>query len=167
MFQTNYGGGGWMHVRCRLHLKYNWGWTIEYHPYQKVTNFIFRNFQLTPVLLATLWGQANLNRNEQISGRFLGQRLAIAGGSPHSHVDLDSLLMAYSLSVAFSPRTNYTDWATATCRRNLVSTFADRGVSHGQRGRSPTAVNLSFLDRTINGIPLLIYVQSKQIFVIS
>jgi hypothetical protein len=34
-------------------------------------------------------------------------------------------------SVALSPRTNYTDWATATCRRNLVSTFVDRGVSRG------------------------------------
>jgi hypothetical protein len=30
-------------------------------------------------------------------------------------------------SVALSPRANYTDWATATCRRNLVSTFVDRG----------------------------------------
>jgi hypothetical protein len=26
-------------------------------------------------------------------------------------------------SVALSPRANYNDWATATCRRNLVSTF--------------------------------------------
>jgi hypothetical protein len=36
-------------------------------------------------------------------------------------------------SVAFSPQGNYTDWLTATCRRNLVSTFVDRGVSRGQR----------------------------------
>jgi hypothetical protein len=43
--------------------------------------------------------------------------------------------------MVFSPQANYTDWATATCRRNLVSTFADRGVSRGQRGGSPTAVN--------------------------
>jgi hypothetical protein len=50
-------------------------------------------------------------------------------------------------SVALSPRANYTDWATATCWRNLVPTFADRGVSRGQRGRPPTVVNLSFLDR--------------------
>jgi hypothetical protein len=50
-------------------------------------------------------------------------------------------------SVALSPRANYTDWATATCRRNLVPTFVDRGVSPGQRGGSPTVVNLSFLDR--------------------
>jgi hypothetical protein len=32
-------------------------------------------------------------------------------------------------SVALSPPANYTNWATATCRRNLVSTFVDRGVS--------------------------------------
>jgi hypothetical protein len=51
-------------------------------------------------------------------------------------------------SVALSPRANYTDWATATCRRNLVSTFVDRGVSRGQRGGSPAVVNLSFLDRS-------------------
>jgi hypothetical protein len=48
-----------------------------------------------------------------------------------------------------SPQANYTDWATATCRRNLVSTFADRGVSRGQRGGSPTVVNLSFLDEAV------------------
>jgi hypothetical protein len=53
-------------------------------------------------------------------------------------------------SVALSPRANYTDWSTATCWRNLVSTFADRGVSRGQRGGSPTVVNLSFLDRDNN-----------------
>jgi hypothetical protein len=50
-------------------------------------------------------------------------------------------------SVALSPQAKYTDWATATCRRNLVPTFVDRGVSRGQRGGSRTAVNLSFLDR--------------------
>jgi hypothetical protein len=42
--------------------------------------------------------------------------------------------------VALSPQTNYTD--------NLVSSFVDRGVSRGQRGGSPTVVNLSFLDRS-------------------
>jgi hypothetical protein len=52
--------------------------------------------------------------------------------------------------VALSPQENYTDRATATCRRNLVPTFVDRGVSHGQRGGSPTVVNLSFLDRSRN-----------------
>jgi hypothetical protein len=29
-----------------------------------------------------------------------------------------------------------------------VPTFEDRGVSRGQRGRTPTAVSLSFLDRS-------------------
>jgi hypothetical protein len=51
-------------------------------------------------------------------------------------------------SVAFGPQANYTDWATATCWRNVVPTFVDRGVSRGQRGGSPTVVNLSFLDRS-------------------
>jgi hypothetical protein len=51
-------------------------------------------------------------------------------------------------SVAFSPQVKYSDWATATCRRNLVPTFADRGVSRGQRGGTRTVVNLSFLDRS-------------------
>jgi hypothetical protein len=49
-------------------------------------------------------------------------------------------------SVALSPQANYIDWTTATCGQNLVPTFADRGVSRGQRGGSTTAVNLSFLD---------------------
>jgi hypothetical protein len=40
-------------------------------------------------------------------------------------------------SVALSLRANSTDWSTATCRRNLMSTFVDRGVSCGQRGGSP------------------------------
>jgi hypothetical protein len=31
-------------------------------------------------------------------------------------------------SVALSPRANYTDWSATTCRRNLVPTFADRGM---------------------------------------
>jgi hypothetical protein len=49
-------------------------------------------------------------------------------------------------SVALCPQENYTDWAIATCRRNLVSTFVDRGVSRDQRGGSHTVVKLSFLD---------------------
>jgi hypothetical protein len=47
-------------------------------------------------------------------------------------------------SVVLNPRANYTDWATATCRRNLVPTFVHRAVSRGQRGGSPTVVNLCF-----------------------
>jgi hypothetical protein len=49
-------------------------------------------------------------------------------------------------SAALSPRANYTNWATANCRQNLVPTFVDRGVSRGQSGGSLTVVNLSFLD---------------------
>jgi hypothetical protein len=51
-------------------------------------------------------------------------------------------------SVALSPRANYTDWVTATFRRNLVPTSADRGVSRGQHGGTSTVVNLRFLDRS-------------------
>jgi hypothetical protein len=51
-------------------------------------------------------------------------------------------------TVAFSPQTNYTDWATTICWWNLVPTFADRGVSRGQCGGSPTVINLNFLDRS-------------------
>jgi hypothetical protein len=62
-------------------------------------------------------------------------------------------------SVAFSPQANYTDWETATCRRNVVPTFVDRGVSRCQHGGSPTVVNLSFLDwsRYFSFKSLLIY----------
>jgi hypothetical protein len=62
-------------------------------------------------------------------------------------------------SVALSLPANYTDWATATFRRNLVPAFVDRGVSRGQRGGSPTDVNLSFLDRSryLSFKQLLIY----------
>jgi hypothetical protein len=35
-----------------------------------------------------------------------------------------------------SKQANYTDWATATCRRNLASTFVVRGVSRGSAADS-------------------------------
>jgi hypothetical protein len=50
--------------------------------------------------------------------------------------------------MAFSLQVNYTDRVTATGQRILMPTFADRGVSRGQRGGILTAVNLSFLDRS-------------------
>jgi hypothetical protein len=40
-------------------------------------------------------------------------------------------------SVALSPQANYTGWATATCRRNWVPTFVDRGVSRGSAADHP------------------------------
>jgi hypothetical protein len=58
-------------------------------------------------------------------------------------------LKSYINSMAFSPQAKYTDWATATCQRNVVPTFMDRGVSRGPRSGSPTVVNLSFPDRQI------------------
>jgi hypothetical protein len=51
-------------------------------------------------------------------------------------------------TTALSERANYTDWSTATCRRNLVPSFADRGVSRGQRGGFSAFDNLSFLNRS-------------------
>jgi hypothetical protein len=51
-------------------------------------------------------------------------------------------------TMSLSPRANYTDWETATCRRNLVAAFVDRGMLRGHRDGPPTVVNLSFLDRS-------------------
>jgi hypothetical protein len=67
-------------------------------------------------------------------------------------------------SVALSPRANYTDWATATCRRNLVSTFVDRAVSRGQRGGSPTVVNVSFPDKHNNKNKTLYYENFQNLY---
>jgi hypothetical protein len=44
----------------------------------------------------------------------------------------------------FSPQEKYTDWTIATCRQNLVPTFAYRGVLRGQGGGSPPVVNPTF-----------------------
>jgi hypothetical protein len=79
---------------------------------------------------------------------------SIEGSITSAGLFLD-LIFCREISVNTSLRTTknnkqtpwpYTDWAIATCRRNLVSTFVDRGVSRGQRCGSPTVVNLSFLD---------------------
>jgi hypothetical protein len=70
------------------------------------------------------------------------------GGYYHKIHHIDHTFAFMENSVAFSPQANYIDWATATCLRNLVPNFADRGVSRGQCGGSPTVVNLSFLDRS-------------------
>jgi hypothetical protein len=50
--------------------------------------------------------------------------------------------------VPVSPQANYTDWATGIGRWILMPTFSDRVVSRCQRGGTPTAVNLSFLDHS-------------------
>jgi hypothetical protein len=74
----------------------------------------------------------------------LGQRPTLPGGR-----NSRSEAALAGNSVAFSPQANYTDWATETFRRYLAPTFVDRGVARGQRGGSPTVVNLSFLDRSV------------------
>jgi hypothetical protein len=51
-------------------------------------------------------------------------------------------------SVAFSPKEKDNDWAIATRRRIIVATFVDRGMSRGQRGGTPMAVRLRFLERS-------------------
>jgi hypothetical protein len=61
--------------------------------------------------------------------------------------------IAYYTLSGFSPQANYTDWATATCWRNLVPIFADWGVLDGQRGGPPTVVNLSFLG-SVDPVPV-------------
>jgi hypothetical protein len=50
--------------------------------------------------------------------------------------------------LAFCPQAKYTDWATATIRRILMPTFANRELYLGQCSGTPTAVNLRFLDRS-------------------
>jgi hypothetical protein len=57
-------------------------------------------------------------------------------------------LLWFDNYVGFSLQANYTDRPTATCWRNLVPIFTDRGVSRGQRGGSPTVVNLRSLDQS-------------------
>jgi hypothetical protein len=92
------------------------------------------------------------NRVENIS-RYWNQRRVHYSNGRNTYNRLQPVPEVYTNknkqtnSVALSPRANYTDWATAPCWWILVPTFVDRGVSRGQRGGSPTVVNLSFLDR--------------------
>jgi hypothetical protein len=87
------------------------------------------------------------------------------GSSLVKHRKNFSLASITTNSVAFSPQVNYTDWATATFWRNVAPNFADRGESRGQRGVSPTVVNLSFLDRSryFSFKQLLIYPQKGRV----
>jgi hypothetical protein len=99
------------------------------------------------------WGISSL-RTSRIQNHFTlkiavvcSSEISVLMRATRHHIPKDGVLRSQTNSVAFSPQANYTDWTTATCRRNLVPTFVDRRVSRGQRGRSPTVVNLSFLDR--------------------
>jgi hypothetical protein len=71
-------------------------------------------------------------------------QLRINGREVSSHFHFIHYSCNNFFSVVFSQRANYTDWVTATCRRNLVPTFVDRGVSRGQRSGSPTVFNPVF-----------------------
>jgi hypothetical protein len=51
-------------------------------------------------------------------------------------------------SVALSPQANWPAEWPPLVGEILVSTLADRGVSCGQSSRSPTVINLSFLDQS-------------------
>jgi hypothetical protein len=53
-------------------------------------------------------------------------------------------LRALTILCGFSPQANYTDRATAACRRSYCQILRIEGVTSAQR--VPTAVNLDFLD---------------------
>jgi hypothetical protein len=46
--------------------------------------------------------------------------------------------------MTFSLQANYTDFSTADGRKMLVLTFADKGVSRGERGCPPRPLILVF-----------------------
>jgi hypothetical protein len=110
----------------------------------KTSNLTFIPMFYQPSVIHYWWLQSN-SWKERVAGETtaLGERLPLCGTAHHKKTKKQTNF------VALSPQTNYTDWAIATCRRNLVPTFVDRGVSRGQRDGSPTVVNLSFLDRSI------------------
>jgi hypothetical protein len=83
-----------------------------------------------------------------LSAPKLGKPLLVLYISESSHETFSFRCSKQTISVSLSPQANYTDWATTTCWRNLVPTFVGRGVSRRQCGKSPTVVNLSFLDRS-------------------
>jgi hypothetical protein len=92
-----------------------------------VTNFVHKAFQRIRV---PAWG-----------GTLSKRRLTLNFMKKYYPMNLwDVTGTNKSNSVALSPQVNYTDWATATCRRNLVLTFADREVSRGQCGGSPRSL---------------------------
>jgi hypothetical protein len=121
---------------------------ITFHSYPIVACYIAVIWQQLFLLASQFWPLTDLS---QYVHAVLSHYLE-ACSQPHDrNVPVRTLqhrLKKCQLSVAFSLQANYTDWATATCRRNLVPTFVDRGVSCGQRGGSPTVVITIFLDRS-------------------
>jgi hypothetical protein len=143
--QGNKAGAQFCQRLCRLQWKYC-GRDSKIRPHREMNTrpFVFYN---------NVSAVGTINKKLQL-------RKSEAGNSNKWHCFMKFLLLSPSMmKTQKDPQTNKeipwplvqqansTDWATATCRRNLVPTFVDRGVSRGQRGGSPTVVNLSFLDR--------------------
>jgi hypothetical protein len=101
------------------------------------------------------------NRHSRESGRHVGVGGSVEMCKRNAQLP-QTIELKQTNSVVHSPQANYTDWTTAACKRNLVPTFVDRGVSRGQRGGSPTAVNLSFLDRR-----LYLFLSSSSSFILT
>jgi hypothetical protein len=99
----------------------------------------------TPVDQLSYWcprGQYGCSNNQ--AGCWMGHELFM--GSIFLMVLV--LLITYNKQTLWVLVRKQTVPTDAICRRNLVKTFVDRGVLRGQRGGSPTVVNLSFLDRS-------------------
>jgi hypothetical protein len=106
------------------------------------------------IQLSIHWGVLNLFKNGNNELQILnfinicGKVLGYTENYFHDLMQSDFIMNKQTNSIALGPQENYTDWATATCRRNLLPTFVDREVLRGQCGGSPMVVNLSFLDRS-------------------
>jgi hypothetical protein len=97
------------------------------------------------------WAVVALSNNTSDCGwRHCLHWVKLSGTCKHCTMETsgEHIYCYFDHSVAFRPQANYTDWATATGRLILVITFANKGVSHGECGRIPTAVILSFLGRS-------------------
>jgi hypothetical protein len=80
--------------------------------------------------------------------KFLGRDSNMAPFKSVLGCDVPDSTLQLTTLVALGPQANCNDWATTTCRRNLLPNFVERRVALGQRGGSPTVVNLIFLDRS-------------------
>jgi hypothetical protein len=148
-------------VTCRLHLQGDWVWfrllfTDDAVPRSLILRYMFPSYQMvTKCKAAHYFLRPCIVHLRQVQTVFLTscQYFQVAARSKHKRarrltVTDKQTNIQKTNSAAPNPQVSYTDWAIATCWRNLVPTFADRDVSRDQRGGSPTVVNLSFLDRS-------------------
>jgi hypothetical protein len=142
----------------------NWQWKglyaliISYcHTFNKSKSACFRCLQnvIDSFDLAGITGSAHTNNLTRQLRRIMKLNIHRNRDDPTQcqmpdsiPVNITAWIKNKTNSMALSPQANYTDWATATCQRNLVPTFVDRGASHGQHRTIPTVVNLSILDRS-------------------